>query len=200
MNNAYGISDHLFSEDLREKGMSWTLTTRTGEMLTELEGRYGARDKSWTLLGVEFCDHGPNVWYPRNMNKPDPRHIAIRLSHKAYTNYKEAMYQLSHECVHLLAPSGGPKAPVIEEGLAKLYSMEIIGRLCGHPPGQPYGSQSAYDNAAGYVSQLLQIDGHAIRKLRDIEPAFFKMTAATFTEAGLSQVSQQLIDELLRAF
>lgn len=88
----------------------------------------------------------------------------------------------------------------MEEGLAKLYSMEIIVRLCGHPLGQNYGNVSAYDNAAGFVRQLLQIDGNAIRKLRDKEPAFFKMTAATFAEAGLIQVPQPLIDELLKAF
>lgn len=200
MNNAYGIPDHLFSEDLKERGMSWTLTTRTGEMLTELEGRYGPRDKSWTLLGVEFCEHGPDIWYPGGNDSPPPKHIAIRLSPAAFRDYKEAMYQLSHECVHLLAPSGGKNAPVMEEGLAKLYSMEIIERRCGHPSGQGYGSASAYDLAAGYVRQLLQIDGNAIRKLRDKEPAFYKMTEATFTEAGLSQVPQPLIDELLRAF
>ncbi|WP_342656120.1 hypothetical protein GKC68_00105 (plasmid) [Pantoea sp. RSPAM1] len=110
------------------------------------------------------------------------------------------MYQLSHECVHLLSPSGGKNAPVIEEGLAKLYSMEIIVRLCGHPHGQNYGNVPAYDNAAGFVRQLLQIDGNAIRKLRDKEPDFFKMTAATFAEAGLLQVPQPLIYELLKAF
>ncbi len=200
MNNTHGIPDHLFNGTMPSGGLSWTLTTHTGEMLTELEERYGPRDKSWTLLGVEFFEHGPNVWYPRDMNKPHPRHIAIRLSPEAYTNYKEAMYQLSHECVHLLSPSGGAKAPVMEEGLAKLYSMEIIVRLCGHPPGQNYGNVSAYDNAAGFVQQLLQIDGNAIRKLRDKEPAFFKMTAATFAEAGLVQVPQSLIDELLKTF
>lgn len=200
MNNEYSIPEHLFSEDLKVTGMSWTLTTRTGEMLTELEGRYGVRDSSWTLLGVEFCEHGPDIWYPGGNDSPPPKHIAIRLSPAAFRNYKEAIYQLSHECVHLLSPSGGRNAPVMEEGLAKLYSMEIIVRLCGHPPGQNYGNDSAYVHAAGYVQQLIQIDGHAIRKLRDIEPAFFRMTAATFKEAGLSQVPQHLIDELLRAF
>lgn len=200
MNNEYGIPDHLFSEDLQEKGMSWTLTTRTGELLTELEDRYGARDKSWTLLGIEFSEDGPDIWYPGSNDSPPPKHVAIRLSPAAFRNYKEAMYQLSHECVHLLSPSGRASAPVMEEGLAKLYSMEIIVRLCGHPPGQNYGNLSAYDYAAGYVHQLLQIDSNAIRKLRDKEPAFFKMTATTFTEAGLSQVPQPLIDELLRAF
>lgn len=200
MNNEHGIPDHLFNTYTASSGSSWTLTTRTGQMLRELEERFGPRDKSWTLLGVEFCKYGPDIWYPRDKGKPHPRHIAIRLSPAAFRDHKEAMYQLSHECVHLLSPSGGQNAPVMEEGLASLYSMEIIERLCGHPHGQEYGSASAYVLAAGYVRQLLQIDSHAIRKLRDIEPAFYQMTATTFTEAGLSQVPQPLIDELLRVF
>ncbi|MBD8145423.1 hypothetical protein [Pantoea agglomerans] len=200
MNKVYGIPDHLFNGTKPPGGLSWTLTTRTGEMLSELEERYGPRDKSWTLLGVEFYEHGPDIWYPGSHNSPHPKHIAIRLSPSAFGNYKEAIYQLSHECVHLLSPSGGLKAPVIEEGLAKLYSMELIERHFNHPSGQNYGSAPAYEYAADYVCQLLQIDSHAIRKLRDKEPAFYKITAVTFAQAGLSQVPEPLIDELLRTF
>ncbi|WP_410517830.1 hypothetical protein QNH99_23335 (plasmid) [Pantoea allii] len=200
MNKTHGIPAHFFSEETKESGMSRTITTHTDSMLRELEERYGERDKSWTLLGVEFCGDGPYIWYPRGNENPPPKHITIRLSPEAYTDHKEAMYQLSHECVHLLSPSGGANAPVMEEGLAKLYSMEIIERHCGHPPGQSFGSLQTYVDAAGYVQQLLQIDGHAIRKLREKEPAFFKMTVATFKDAGLDNVPQQLIDELLKPF
>ncbi|WP_455917009.1 hypothetical protein [Pantoea agglomerans] len=200
MNNTYGIPDHLFSGELKEREVSWTLTTRTGEMLAELEGRYGPRDKSWTLLGVEFYEHGPDIWYPGSNNNPHPRHIAIRLSPSAFQNYKEAMFQLSHECVHLLSPQGQARVPVMEEGLATLYSLEIIERLCGHLPGEDYGNVPAYKHAADLVRQLLQYERQAIRKLRNIEPAFCKMTAKTFADAGLDQVPESLITALLDTF
>ncbi|WP_052332776.1 hypothetical protein [Phytobacter massiliensis] len=200
MNNNYGIPENLFNGTIPPGSLSWTLPTLAGKMLVELEERYGPRDKSWTFLGVEFKYDGPMIWYPKEENKPDPKHVVISLSGEAFSNHKEAMYQLSHECVHLLSPQGKAGANVLEEGLAKLYSMEIIERLCGHPPRQKYGRAPAYEQAAGCVRQLLKIDGHAIRKLRGKEPAFYEMVPATFTEAGLGQVPQQLIDDLLTTF
>lgn len=200
MNNLYDIPDHLFSAYMKENGNSWTLTTLTGSMLIELENKYGPRDKSWTLLGVEFWNNDPMIWFPGGNETPPPKHIAIRLSPEAFESYKEAMYQLSHECVHLLSPQGSPVAPIIEEGLAKLYSMEIIERYCGHPSGQKYGSAPAYEAAADSVRELLMYDCQAIRKLRDKEPAFKRMSLSTFTAAGLEQVPRQLIDELLADF
>lgn len=200
MNNLYGIPDHLFNGTIPQRGTSWTLATEAGRMLTELEERYGQRDMSWTLLGVEFRDMNPMIWYPGGNSEPDPKHIAIKLSPAAFSNHKEAMYQLSHECVHLLSPQGKAGAPVLEEGLAKLYSMEIIERRCSHPHGQPYGAESEYDVAARHVLQLLQYDPQAIRRLRDTEPAFYRIKPATFADAGLDKVPQSLITELLRTF
>lgn len=200
MNNNYGIPENLFNSTIPPGSLSWTLPTLAGKMLVELEERYGPRDKSWTFLGVEFSYDGPMNWYPKAPNKPDPKHVVISLSGEAFRNHKEAMYQLSHECVHLLSPQGKAGAKVLEEGLAKLYSMEIIERECGHPCGQNYGINTGYDNAANTVLQLLQYNSQAIRMLRDVEPAFYRMTSATFSDAGLEQVPQSLIAELLRPF
>lgn len=200
MNNNYGIPDHLFTVNWGVNGMSWTLATRTGQMLRELQNRYGPRDQSWTFLGIDFWDGGPMIWYPGGFERPHPKQVAIHLSREAFSNYKEAMYQLSHECVHLLSPKGESGAPVMEEGLAKLYSMEIIERECGHPCGQNYGLNTDYVDAAKTVLQLLQYNSQAIRMLRDVEPAFYRMTPATFSDAGLEQVPQPLIAELLRPF
>ncbi|ELY4184344.1 hypothetical protein SMY66_004003 [Cronobacter sakazakii] len=199
MNNRHAVPDHLFAEDLGENRVSWTLSTRTGFFLGELQERYGPRDTSWTYVGLDFWEGGPTTWFPGSNVNPSPRNIAIHLSAQAFRNHKEAMYQLSHECVHLLAPSGGNHAPVMEEGLAKLYSMEIIMRLCNHPRGQDYGYSPAYSAAASSVLELLNRDNEAIRKLRAVQPAFYKMTPETFAEAGL-QVPVDLIAELLRPF
>ncbi|EOV9576609.1 hypothetical protein ACN5LO_004020 [Cronobacter sakazakii] len=199
MNNRHGIPDHLFAKDLGDDGVSWTLSSRAGIFLRELQERYGPRDRSWTYVGLDFWEGRPMIWYPGGYLEPHPKNIGIHLSAQAFSNHKEAMYQLSHECVHLLAPSGGNHAPVMEEGLAKLYSMEIIMRLCDHPRGQDYGNFPAYSAAASSVLELLNIDNEGIRKLRAVQPAFYKMTPETFAEAGL-QVPAELIAELLKPF
>ncbi|EOG5420753.1 hypothetical protein ACLE0S_002546 [Cronobacter malonaticus] len=199
MNNKHGIPDHLFAKDLGDDTVTWTIATRTAQMLRELQELYGPRDLSWTFVGVAFWEQGPMIWYPSKNIKPHSKQVAIHLSAQAFSNNKEAMYQLSHECVHLLAPSGRRGAPVMEEGLAYRYSREILERVFSHPLDQPYGKADNYVAAGRAVGKLLEHDSEAIRKLRVVQPAFYEMTPATFTEAGM-QVPAELIAELLRPF
>jgi hypothetical protein len=43
-------------------GYTWTLASRLGEMISEIEAQFGKRDRSWTILGIEFCDTGPKTF------------------------------------------------------------------------------------------------------------------------------------------
>ncbi|EOW6411107.1 MULTISPECIES: hypothetical protein [Cronobacter] len=199
MNNRHGIPDHLFAPNLGDIRVSDTVVYQLGEMLSELETRYGPRDPSWTFVGVAFSNEGPMHFFPGSSQTPRPKNVMILLSAGSFINYKCAMFELSHECVHLLAPSGGRHAPVMEEGLAYRYSREILARNFGHPLEKPYGEAGAYEAAGRSVEKLLQHDSEAIRKLREVQPAFYNMTPATFMEAGL-QVPADLIAELLKPF
>jgi hypothetical protein len=62
-------------------GWTYTLITRLGEMLREIEGRYGTRDRDWTLLGIEFGGSRPCLWYPG-----DCGYVSIKLSENARTD------------------------------------------------------------------------------------------------------------------
>jgi hypothetical protein len=42
---------------------------------------------------------------------------------------RRAVFQLAHKAVRLLSPSGNTQSPVIEEGLACIYSRRISKRL-----------------------------------------------------------------------
>ncbi|ELY2495319.1 hypothetical protein [Cronobacter sakazakii] len=172
-------------------GYTWTLTTRLGAILRELESSYGERDKSWTILGIEFEKNGPQIWYPGNC-----KNIAIQLAHNALDNEMLACYQLSHEAVHLLAPSGNRSAPVIEEGLATMFSEDFVEREFG---AKNVTNLEKYVEAAAIVRQLLKKYPDAITKLRSIEPAFYKMTASTFKSAGIN-VEDELATKLLSRF
>src|SRR5512133_1556486 len=86
---------------LQTGGYTWTLTTKLGALLSEAEALYGPRDPSWTPIGIEFSEDGPKIWYPGNR-----RHISIMLSDKCRTDLKRAQFQLAHEAIHLLAPTG----------------------------------------------------------------------------------------------
>lgn len=102
-------------------GYTWTLPSLLGAWLAEAERRYGERNKNYTILGVEIGPRErPQVWYPGNR-----QHILIQLSAKAAVDRNWALFDLSQEIVHLLAPSGGKNANLFEEGVATLFQCDV---------------------------------------------------------------------------
>lgn len=199
MNNSFGIPAHLFRVKQANGNWSMTPATYASCFILEMEKRYGSRDSSWTYLGVEFSDDVPHVWFPKGDETPPRRHIAITLSAEAFSDRQRTLYQLAHECVHMLAPVVGGGAPVIEEGLATAFSEDMIEYWCGNTNKQAYTSTQKYIDAAARVRELLALEPDAIPRLRAVEPAFNQMTADTFTRAGLN-VPPALVDALLASF
>lgn len=199
MNNSFDIPDHLFKVKQANDYWSMTPATYASSFIKEMEKRYGSRDRSWTYVGVEFHDSQPQVWFPGSYETPPRQHIAICLSAGTFSDRQRTVYQLAHECVHLLAPVVGGGAPVIEEGLATAFSEDMIEEWCGNTSKQAYTSDQKYVDAAAKVRQLLALTPDAIPRLREIEPAFYRMTADTFAQAGLN-VPSALIAALLARF
>lgn len=200
MNNHYGIPTHLFNDHTGQNKNSMTIATYICLIMKEIESRYGHRDKNWWLAGVEFHEGAPQVWYPGSHENSVSGSIVIMLGGATFSNVKRAVYQLAHECVHTLSPVIGIDAPVLEEGLATAFSEDMIEQWFGDTNKQAYTNDSRYRDAAANVRNLLQLEPEAIKRLREKQPAFNRMTAATFVDAGLGQVPGPLIDELLRTF
>ena len=189
------LEKHFKTQELPSKdGYTWTLASRLGAMLIEVEGLYGERDKSWTFVGLEFEENGPQNWFPGNCGN-----IVIQLNTNAINDEVLAHYQLAHEVVHLLAPSGARGAPVIEEGLATMYSENYLSANYGITDYSKFTNLDSYIEAARLVRELLAFDPEAIRKLRDIEPSFKKMSLDTFAEAGLDYTKGK-ITKLVASF
>jgi len=111
-----------------DHGYTWTLTSRLGQLLNMAEEEYGERDKSWTLLGIEFTDaEQPRNWFPTYSNSN--KNIIIQLTKKAALNKKEATFELSHEVFHLLMPTGKSNATYLEEGLATYFSIKATQKI-----------------------------------------------------------------------
>lgn len=183
------LPSHFISQ--HEGQLSWTLTTRLGEMLSNAQALYGRRDHAWTILGIEFHGNTPHIWFPGNC-----KHIAIRLTLSALNDQVRAYYQLAHESVHLLAPNGIKGAPVLEEGLAVVFAEDYIEKKFGT---QNYTNPGPYVDAAKKVRTLLSFNPNAILALREVEPSFKQMTVDAFVSAKLD-IPRVLIDELLAPF
>ncbi|OFC63602.1 hypothetical protein [Candidatus Erwinia dacicola] len=199
MNNSFDIPDHLFRVKLANGNCSFTPATYVSCFIQEMEKRYGSRDRSWTYVGVEFHAGRPQIWFPGSNETPPRKHIAICLSAEAFSNILLTVYQLAHECVHLLAPVVGGGAPVIEEGLATAFSEDILEEWYSVSNKHAWTTTQKYIDAAARVRELLALEPDAIPRLRTIQPAFNHMTAETFAMAGLN-VPPALVAALLASF
>lgn len=172
-------------------GYSWTLASLLGDMLHRAEQIFGPRDSSYTILGVEFCAGTPQLWYPGNR-----RHIAIQLTMECLTDQVRACYQLAHESVHLLAPTGGRNANVLEEGLATYFSELYLHDTFAKTMLPELAS---YADACSRVRQLLAIDPSVIRTLRAKQPAIHLATVDDIL-AARPDVPRELAESLVSPF
>ena len=163
-------SDPLVTQDLPEgNGYTWTLASLLGNMLYIAEELFGQRDHSYTILGIEIGPDVPKIWYPGNR-----KDILIQLDSSAATNMFEACYQMAHETVHLLAPTGKQNANNFEEGVACYFADLYMKEALKNPYPPP--SLPSYRRAFELVKPLLDTDRYCIRKLRDQQPSFSKIT------------------------
>jgi hypothetical protein len=166
------VSDNLIVAHscLPEAGCTYTYTlaSRAGEILHQLEERFGPRDHSFTFLGIEFSETGPRNWFTANC-----KHIVIQLSTSAMNDEIRALYQLSHECVHLLDPVEWSMASVFEEGVAAMFSLEYTQNIS--PAYSPFYPK--YNAAANLAKEALMISPGVIRHLRGNGVRFSEITS-----------------------
>jgi hypothetical protein len=167
-------------------GFTWTLASRMGRMLAEAEEEFGPRDPAYTPLGVEFEETGPRVWYPGSR-----KHVIIQLSTQCLTEPDRAMYQLAHEVVHLIAPTGGEQANNLEEGLATDFAVRFMQRefkqdWAPRPPQKgekPKNTSERYAAARTAAAALLAIKPDAVKVIREKQPSLSKVTKAQILTA-----------------
>ena len=174
-------------------GWTWTLASRLGAMLSDAEALFGPRDASYTILGIEFRDGVPQTWYPNNC-----RHIVVQLGRDCLIDAHQAIFQLAHECIHLLGPAPGSPATVLEEGLATYFS-KIHTLKAGTSVNHPIPTATRYIQACSLVEQLLAIDSTVIRTMRTKQPTISVLTAADILDA-CPRASQNLATQLAAPF
>jgi len=179
--------DLLIARELDNKdGYTWTLASRLGEALHLAEQLFGERDKNYTVLGIEFIgeNNPPRIWYPGNR-----KHVVIQLTKASLYDEFQALYQLAHETVHLLAPSGHNNSSILEEGIATYFSEYYMSKL-----GQSNwkSTKQTLIDALDLARKLLSIDHEIIYKVRKIEPSISNLTKEHFY-----QIRNDLPDDLL---
>ena len=186
-------SELLVAEPLPDDTVSWTLASRLGEMLDMAEELFGERDCSYTILGIEFNSKGPRIWYRGGHRK----HIIIQLGLQAATNMSQACYQMAHETVHLLAPSGGQNANNFEEGVACYFAAYYTKEKFNEPCCSP--TIPSYQCALALVTPRLDEDIDCVRRIRKNQSSFCDMTKEDIS-AEFPNLGSEDVDFLISKF
>lgn len=171
---------------------TWTITSRFGEILRYAEKLFGERDLTYTLLGVEFAfTDKPCIWH-----HIDSKQIVVQLTITAANNVNLALFQLSHETIHCLSPTGQRDANILEEGLASYFSYWYL-----KEKGLEYWipAPPEYEIALGLVNQLLAIDEEIIKKVRLLKPIISEISTDDFLKVNPS-IDRALLDNLCKPF
>lgn len=164
--------DTLFTTEFREDGSSSsiTLSSYASRFIADIEGLFGPRDRSFTLVGIVIdrtSGNPPQLWFPDSGIPPEDterrsRHVVIRLASNALTDLARARWQLAHECLHLLDPWNarvdGRPANWLEEGLAAWYQNSRV------PEAECHEGQ--YALAEDLVSPLMEELPNVIKLIR----------------------------------
>ena len=130
---------------------------------------------SYKILDIEFVENNaPQIWYRGN-----DKGIVIRLTPDTKTNERWGCYQLAHECIHLLSPSGGCTVNILEEGLATYFAHQYVEKEFNDPMPPTITS---YERARQLVNKLLGFDADAVKKIRKSQPAISKITSKNILE------------------
>lgn len=182
----------VLAEPLTEvPGYSWTLASRLGDMLQLAETQFGPCDLSYTILGIEFIASAPKIWFPG-----DCRHIIIQLGLECIDSMIRACWQLAHESIHLLAPTGTANVNVLEEGLAARFQNVYIQERFAM---EPHPHMPGFAEAAALVTELLALDPQIIKTIRQEEPVISHVTASQI-RSHYQAVSLELAEALTQRF
>jgi len=173
-----------------ESGSPYTLTlaSRLGQMFEMAEQRFGPRDKSYTILGVEFRAGLPQIWFPGSQKR-----VIVQLDSSSMNDPNLPLFQLAHQSVHLLTPVLPADTSVLEEGLATYFSKEY---MAAHIGGVWLTVDQKYDRAEVLARKLLLLNIDAIKALRKLVSAISQATAQNILKIcpGLSpQLAEQLV-------
>lgn len=166
------VIDSLFTSEFKDDGSSSSmmLSNYASHFITDIESRFGPRNRSFTLVGI-VIDKNPNnppqLWFPSSGIELGHaelayRHIVIRLNPLALCSPERARWQLAHECFHLLDPwceaMDGRPTNWLEEGLATWYQNEIVPAVKCHV--------GKYAKAEDLVGPLMADLPDAVKRIR----------------------------------
>lgn len=159
----------LVAQRREPSGYTYTIASRVSHALREVEDLFGPKAPGFFYAGHEFRNSNPQLWFPGNCG-----HVVMQLSLECMQDFNQAIFQLSHEVVHLLGPQAKGNSTHLEEGMATWFSERYTLR----ETGRAIRSQMpCYAAARDAVATLMEADPTCIRRMREEQPFVSKITS-----------------------
>lgn len=167
------------------------------DLLEEAERHFGPRNGRCKFAGIRFREDGPRILSLAN------GYFLIALSPNSEKNVDQAVFQLAHETVHMLAPvQQAPNthrdATMLEEGAAVWFSLNTRSLsyayrdIAAHHINR---TEPHYSEALALFNELNRFRADAVRLLRRTRPCFDDMTP-DFIRSEISEVDVELSNRL----
>jgi hypothetical protein len=181
----------------------WTLTSRFGQALDMAEDLFGPRDRSYTILGIDFTTEAqPSHWYPHDQYGTG-KTVIVLLTANAASDENRALYQLSHESFHLLSSTVLGTASNLEEGLATYFSLWYMTRI-GRPLSADYIALPKYRGVFEDVQDLVKLYPDMAARIKRFRSEGPPRGVSTMSRAEFQHIFPkapvQLAEELTRTF
>lgn len=166
-------------------------------MLSLAESEFGQRDKTFTIWNVEFTRSHPMVYGLRFGAKV----VTIILSRGCLAlarkgELRNAFWELSHECVHLLSPPTSKGPIVLEEGVACWFQRLYMRENFDFERPQ---TMACYASAEAKFEKLRELDQDIVWKMRQEEPVFRHITPSLMLRYCPS-APEELVEALTKSF
>ena len=190
-NNIYASLGHYLPAQAGE------FADTLNHMLSLAENEYGPRDQAFTIWNIEFTRKHPSVYGLRFGAKV----VTIILSRSVLAlarkgEWRNAYWELAHECVHLLSPPTERGAIVLEEGVACSFQRRYMQEFHGFERPQ---TMACYASAEAKFQELRDLDEDIIWKLRQEEPVFRHISPALILR-HCPAASDELAEALTKPF
>lgn len=151
-------------------------------LMADIEHLFGARVElsPYRFGGVYFSST-----FPRLENHAREKKYVIRLARSSKNYSASVLWQLAHECVHLLSPAP-VRSTLLDEGLACWYQTRwtkkcpaLFPENYWAPEKRLAGRLKGYYEAYSMVDTILSEDQDAIKRVRQIQPVISKIKPPT---------------------
>jgi hypothetical protein len=146
-------------------------------LLLKAEQLFSKREEAEPFLGVRLHPDGPHLRF--EFAGPG---VWVELSPSTLQNSDQALHQIAHEAIHLLAPTRSPTTIMLEEGLAVWFSLhgpefsDTRYQLAAITHIYAIGGPVNYRDALDLYNELLAVDRNAITTLRARESRLWSLT------------------------